>query len=90
MEHAVGVVNLSRFIGEAKLLPTAYVVCCTLGASITKGFEREDGSREVLSPEDLSRCFGITNALIAASIAAASRVYTSRVSSTCQNRGTNP
>ncbi|EIW56934.1 uncharacterized protein TRAVEDRAFT_127519, partial [Trametes versicolor FP-101664 SS1] len=55
--HAVGVVNLARLTGEIRLLPTALLECASLGAEVVHGYEREDGSRELLGAEDLGRCF---------------------------------
>ncbi|CDO75242.1 hypothetical protein BN946_scf184633.g1 [Trametes cinnabarina] len=55
--HAIGVVNLARLTGTQSLLPAALMECCTLGPEIVQGFKRADGTAEVLSPEDLGRCF---------------------------------
>lgn len=55
--HAIGVVNLARLVNEPLLLPTALLMCCTLDKDITRGFVREDGTRETLSPDDIGQCF---------------------------------
>lgn len=56
-KYAIGVVNLARLTGTDSILSTALLHCSVLSASlITEGFEREDGSREVLSMEDIGRC----------------------------------
>ncbi|KAJ3012427.1 hypothetical protein NUW54_g1874 [Trametes sanguinea] len=61
---AIAVVNLARLTGKASLLPTALLACCCLEAEIVKGFEREDGTRERLDPEDLGRCYAAKATLI--------------------------
>lgn len=55
--HAIGVVNLARLVDEPLLLPTALLMCCSLGRDITTGFVREDGTREMLPLDDIGRCF---------------------------------
>ncbi|EIW56892.1 uncharacterized protein TRAVEDRAFT_49704 [Trametes versicolor FP-101664 SS1] len=56
--HAIGVVNLARLVDEPLLLPSALLMCCSLNcADIVKGFTREDGTREMLSLDDIGRCF---------------------------------
>ncbi|KAI0826509.1 hypothetical protein BC628DRAFT_1320092 [Trametes gibbosa] len=55
--HAIGVVNLARFASAPALLPAALMECCTLGADIVHGLLHADGTREMLSAEDLGRCF---------------------------------
>ncbi|RPD58519.1 hypothetical protein L226DRAFT_614693 [Lentinus tigrinus ALCF2SS1-7] len=54
---AIGVVNLARLTGEHSLLPVALFHCCRLDAEVTEGFAYSDGEREMLSAEDLGRCF---------------------------------
>ncbi len=54
---AIGVVNLARLIGEPTLLPTAIMGCNTLADGIVCGVEREDGSQEYLTLENLGICF---------------------------------
>ncbi|TBU54195.1 hypothetical protein BD310DRAFT_936547 [Dichomitus squalens] len=55
--HAIGVVNLARLTHTDVILPGALMACCLLGAEIVDGFMREDGTPEMLSREDLGRCF---------------------------------
>ncbi|RDX48999.1 hypothetical protein OH76DRAFT_1351456 [Lentinus brumalis] len=55
---AIGVVNIARLAQADTILPSALAVCCSLAATrLVKGFEREDGSWERLSEEDLELCF---------------------------------
>ncbi|TBU37460.1 hypothetical protein BD309DRAFT_995090 [Dichomitus squalens] len=55
--HAIGVVNLARLTGADDILPSALYACCTLeGPQLVEGFQREDGTPEVLSNADLARC----------------------------------
>ncbi|KAI0742432.1 hypothetical protein C8Q80DRAFT_1188360 [Daedaleopsis nitida] len=54
---AIGVVNLARLSEEHSILPLALLACTTLGEEVAKGFTREDGSQEKLTPEDLGLCF---------------------------------
>ncbi len=55
--YSIGVVNLARLVGESTLLPTALLTCIYMDEDLVRGFEREDGTRETLAPEDLGRCF---------------------------------
>ncbi len=57
LSSAIGVINLARLTGEHSLLPLALYRCCQLDANITQGFIYSDGYREMLSSEDLGRCF---------------------------------
>ncbi|EJF60263.1 hypothetical protein DICSQDRAFT_171233 [Dichomitus squalens LYAD-421 SS1] len=56
-QAAIVAVNLARLTESDDLLPLALLECCKLGETITQGYEREDGTKEYLSPEDLGRCF---------------------------------
>ncbi|PIL26302.1 hypothetical protein GSI_12058 [Ganoderma sinense ZZ0214-1] len=88
-KHAIGVVNLARLTERDDLLPLALLECCKLGADITQGFAREDGTREYLSPEDLGRCFAAKSRLVALNIEACLRIFASaRVDyPSCGNEG---
>ena len=55
-ECAIGVVNIARLTGCASILPGALLICCTLHEELVHGFEREDGTREMLSEDDFMRC----------------------------------
>ncbi|PIL26575.1 hypothetical protein GSI_12333 [Ganoderma sinense ZZ0214-1] len=76
-KHAIGVVNLARLTERHDLLPLALLECCKLGADITQGLAREDGTREYLSPEDLGRCFAAKSQLVALNIEACLRIFAS-------------
>lgn len=47
--HAIGIVNLARFVDEPSFLSTALLLYCSLDEDIVNGFVREYGSREMLS-----------------------------------------
>lgn len=53
----IGVVNLARLARCDAILPTALFACCALDVEeLLSGFEREDGTREQLSEDDLRLC----------------------------------
>nr|VWP00171.1 Zn(2)-C6 fungal-type domain-containing protein [Ganoderma boninense] len=83
--HAIGVVNLARLLGKdgEALLPIALMRCCMLGARIVEGYEREDGTRETLSPADLGRCFEGRVRLLDASVRAAETLRAHTTSDEC-------
>lgn len=85
-EHAVGVVNFARLLDEPSLLPAALLACCQLsGPTLVAGFEREDGTRETLTPEDLGLCIQAKEALIRASVGLALRVCAPAASHKCDS-----
>ncbi|KAI0743006.1 hypothetical protein C8Q80DRAFT_948749 [Daedaleopsis nitida] len=84
-EHAIGVVNLARLTAEETLLPTAFLICCTLGSDIVKGCAREDLSREFLSQEDLGFCFKAKSALTTGCVAIAMGVLDPRAAKSCSD-----
>lgn len=63
---AIATVNLARLTGADHLLPMALAECCELGADVVKGFQREDGTRDHLAPDDLGRCIKASRDLIEA------------------------
>ena len=75
--YAIGVINLARLTESDDLLPLALLQCCKLGADITQGLAREDGTTEYLSPEDLGRCFAAKDRLMQRTILACLRIYAS-------------
>ncbi|RDX46016.1 hypothetical protein OH76DRAFT_1407363 [Lentinus brumalis] len=55
-KHTIGVVNLARLTGTDSILSTALMHASLLDpALIAEGFQREDGSREMLSMDDIGR-----------------------------------
>ncbi|KAM5536763.1 hypothetical protein V8D89_009573 [Ganoderma adspersum] len=89
--EAIGVVNLARLTGELSVLPSAFVVCICAssqgaknGSGIGYGIVREDGSREFLSPHDLSLCFEGKTYLRTATVAAVFRTFDLTVSRGCK------
>ena len=64
--HVIGVVNLARLVTCPSILITALAVCTALGPEIVHGFLREDGQREMLSPDDLGRVFNAKGQLVQA------------------------
>ncbi|RPD76889.1 hypothetical protein L226DRAFT_353870 [Lentinus tigrinus ALCF2SS1-7] len=83
--NSIGVVNLARLTGDVRMLPTALMDCCTLGAEIVDGFVREDGTRETLSMEDLGRCFVGRTKMAQASARIAHQMFRTLVSPTCKH-----
>ncbi|PIL26159.1 hypothetical protein GSI_11914 [Ganoderma sinense ZZ0214-1] len=83
--HAIGVVNLARLLGKdgEALLPIALMRCCMLGAGIVDGFELENGTWEMLSPQDLGRCFEGRVKLLEASVRAAETLRAHTTSDEC-------
>ena len=61
--HAIGAINLARLTDTPSILPVAMLRCAHLGGSVTEGWEREDGSVEHLSAEDLQRVIDGRDAL---------------------------
>ncbi|TFK88130.1 hypothetical protein K466DRAFT_662545 [Polyporus arcularius HHB13444] len=92
MVFAIGVVNLSRLAQVDTILPSALAVCCCLTAKqLVAGFNREDGSPERLSEEDLIRCIAgmrqLTYEASAAVVAAFARFSprACKAGTACQN-----
>ncbi|KAI0694942.1 hypothetical protein C8T65DRAFT_666336 [Cerioporus squamosus] len=83
--HSIGVVKLARLTGDLRMLPTALMDCCTLGADIVEGFAREDGTRETLSGEDLGRCFVGRTKMAQASARIAHQMFRTVVSPNCKH-----
>ncbi|KAI0370980.1 hypothetical protein BV20DRAFT_1035611 [Pilatotrama ljubarskyi] len=81
--HVIGVVNLARLADAPSLLPTALMLCCTLGAEIVDGFTREDGTRETLSPEDLGRVFAAKAKLLRFHLRATHQLFQEEVAPGC-------
>lgn len=81
--HAIGVVNLARLTGELAMLPAALVACCKLYANIVDGLDREDGTHEQLSSDDLGRCFVAKGVLVQDAFENALLVVRPPVSATC-------
>ena len=71
--ETIGAINLARFTSEFTILPSAFVACICAGPEATgigHGIAREDGSREHLSPDDLTVCFNGKTNLRAAAVTA--------------------
>ncbi|KAI0334217.1 hypothetical protein GY45DRAFT_1318691 [Cubamyces sp. BRFM 1775] len=84
--HAIGVVNLARLTGTDALLPAALMECCTLsGTGIVTGLERADGSREMLSTEDLGRCFVGRTRMAQASARIAHQMFRQSIAKGCRH-----
>lgn len=81
--HAIGVVNLARLVDEPLLLPSALLMCCSLDEDIVKGFAREDGTRETLSPHDLGLCFAARKVFAGNMLVILLSVFDSSVSNGC-------
>ncbi|KAI0640920.1 hypothetical protein C8Q79DRAFT_920597 [Trametes meyenii] len=86
-EHSMGVVNLLRLVDRRTMLPAAIIACCWLdGTSLVNGFEREDGSWETLTPEDLALCIQAKGDLTRASVVAALRICAPATSKLCKTK----
>ncbi|PIL26275.1 hypothetical protein GSI_12031 [Ganoderma sinense ZZ0214-1] len=87
MVENLGAINLARFTGELSILPSAFVACiCAAGPETTglaHGIGRRDGSREHLSPDDLTICFNGKTSLRAAAVTAFLRTIRPLVSRDC-------
>ena len=82
----IGAINLARFTGELSVLPSAFVACICATPETTglgHGILREDGTREHLSPDDLTVCFNGKTSLRAAAITAFLRAIRPIVSRDC-------
>ncbi|KAI9061834.1 hypothetical protein FKP32DRAFT_1677765 [Trametes sanguinea] len=83
--HSIGVVNLARMTETTVLLPPALMACCRLSATeLMNGFAREDGTREVLSDEDIGRCYMGRAALTEATVLFMLQLYDQTRSSRCK------
>ena len=82
--HNIGVVNLARLLGADVMLPGALMGCCMLDMEIVEGFAREDGTREMLSLEDLGRCYLGRAKLLEANAEATLKLLKQSVASGCQ------
>ncbi|KAI0706736.1 hypothetical protein C8T65DRAFT_651819 [Cerioporus squamosus] len=83
-KHAIGIVNLARLTGTESILSTALMHCSVLEpALIVRGFQREDGSWEVLSMDDIGRCLCGTQERMKGTIWSLHRVFTRGVSKRC-------
>ncbi|KAL1936949.1 hypothetical protein VTO73DRAFT_3266 [Trametes versicolor] len=59
--------------------------CCTLGADLVHGLARADGSREMLAPEDLGRCFVGRARMAQASARIAHQMFRQSVARGCRH-----
>lgn len=83
---AIGVVNLARLTGEVSMLPSALIACLMLGSGIVNGFEREDGTKETLTLEDLSICIRAQATLRTATVRSIIRRFKRTVSADCKTK----
>ncbi|KAI0642606.1 hypothetical protein C8Q79DRAFT_982921 [Trametes meyenii] len=74
--QSIGVVNLARLTDNIDMLPVALYTCATLKGEVTKGWAREDGTVEYLSPEDLGRCIEGFGRMCSEASPLATRVFT--------------
>ena len=84
--ETIGAINLARFTSELTILPSAFVACICAGPEapgIGHGIAREDGSREHLSPDDLTVCFNGKTTLRTAAVTAFLRTVRPMASREC-------
>ncbi|KAI1795294.1 hypothetical protein LXA43DRAFT_992260 [Ganoderma leucocontextum] len=83
--NSIGVVILARLTDASTMLPLALFQCTIPGSvDIVRGWKREDGTVEHLSPEDLARCINGRNALVPHEILLPSRFFKNEPSSDCR------
>ena len=82
----LGAVNLARKTGELSILPSAFIACISSGyvSGIGHGIPLEDGSREHLSPSDLTVCLNGIVSLRTATVTAVFRTFKPVVSAECK------
>lgn len=86
MYHAIGIVNLARLTDEVGLLLMALLVCCNIdeAETVVRGFEREDGSREQLTLDDVVLCYSAKTRLQEECTRITLRVCRPQASSACK------
>ncbi|KAI1795392.1 hypothetical protein LXA43DRAFT_40045 [Ganoderma leucocontextum] len=82
--ESIGVVNLARLINEPSVLPTALLACVYMDEDILQDFEREDGTRETLTLDDIGRCFRASRVIRQAALAGVVRTFQDKVSPACK------
>lgn len=82
--HAIGAVNYARLANRLEILPYALYACCGLRGDIVYGWEREDGTVEHLSPEDLKHCLDGRDALAREAMRLLPKVFVSAASDACE------
>ncbi|TFK79702.1 hypothetical protein K466DRAFT_505139 [Polyporus arcularius HHB13444] len=82
----IGVVNIARLTNTPSLLPYSLYMCANLGGEVLKGYTREDGSVEYLSPDDLRRCIDARSRLSCRGLAMCSRIFADTVNKECTTR----
>ncbi|EIW56930.1 uncharacterized protein TRAVEDRAFT_49741 [Trametes versicolor FP-101664 SS1] len=85
-QHTIGVVNLARLAGENGLLLMALLVCCTIPnvGDLVRGVEREDGSREQLTLDDIALCYHAKTLLMDWSVKITLAICRQEVSAGCK------
>ncbi|KAL1938148.1 hypothetical protein VTO73DRAFT_11977 [Trametes versicolor] len=80
------VVNLARLTGENGLLLMALLVCCTIpnAGDLVRGVEREDGSREQLTLDDITLCYHAKTLLMDWSVKITLAICRQEVSAGCK------
>ncbi len=79
----IAVVGQARLTDTSSLLPVALYKCCSLGGDLVDGWEREDGTVEYLSPEDLKRCINARDALAKEAFSLVSAIFSPVPSEHC-------
>lgn len=84
LAYAIGVVNIARLTGCEVILPSALLVCCSLDEKLVLGFEREDGTQETLSLQDVGLCLRAARSLPEDGAEMLADISESRLSSSCE------
>ncbi|OBZ69963.1 hypothetical protein A0H81_10186 [Grifola frondosa] len=72
-------------VNAQSILPSAFYMCCLLGPAVIDGHQREDGTVEYLSTDDLRRCLHARTKLVEANVAIAFRMFAGHVSIGCKD-----
>ncbi|PIL26264.1 hypothetical protein GSI_12020 [Ganoderma sinense ZZ0214-1] len=92
--NGIGVISLARKTEQLSILPAAFLSCmfaesdspATLG--IGHGFTTEDGSRQYLSPGDLTTCFHAKTSIRVAIVTSVFRTFEPEPSTGCKTSST--
>ncbi|KAI0807017.1 hypothetical protein C8Q74DRAFT_1213079 [Fomes fomentarius] len=83
--QSIGFVNLACLTGEWSILPTAFLICSTLGEDIVQGFKHMDQSQEYLMQDDLRLCISVMHMLYLEGLRLTIHLLGTGPSSSCYN-----
>ncbi|KAI0700389.1 hypothetical protein C8T65DRAFT_285354 [Cerioporus squamosus] len=82
-EHAISVVSIARLTDMQSMLPLALYRCCCLGGDLVDGWERRDGSVEMLSMQDLKRCVSGRDMIAREAVSFVARIFNGEPNPDC-------